>query len=797
MSTRPSARPTPIHPLTKRDDRAGGNLPTSLTSLIGREGEIEAACALLQRDDVRLLTLTGPGGVGKTRLALAIASELVQTFPDGVWFVELAPIRDPALVASAIAQSMGLQEESTEPIDGRLAAVLGDQRVLLLLDNFEQVVEAAPIVANLLITCPRLRVLVTSRVRLRVSGEYEHAVPPLALPESGETLTAEEAMHFEAVRLFVARAQAVQEAFVLTSENTPTVAAICRRVDGLPLAIELAAARLKILPPSALLGRLEQRLPLLTGGSRDLPMRLQSMQDAIAWSYDLLTSEEQALFRRLSVFVGGFSLDAAEAVAAATGDLGIDPLEGITALVDASLLKLGQGPAGDSRYLMLETIREYGLEQLQASGELAQARRAHANWWLAWAEEIAPEFLGKETFSPEGAAALDRLAAERDNEWAALLWAAELGEAEMALRLVYAFKIIWFARGRYSEGRWWHERALAIPGDTPPALRARVLVSLAFFVIFLNDHEAARPLAEEALAIARAIGDPIPLYWSLLAQVWLAAELNDFDQAAVWSEQVLAVARTMSDPQWETRSLSDLGVLAHFRGEFEQAVALYESALSIARSHGDLSAISVLTGNLAVTLREQGQTQQAAILLREGFSYARVFAQPDDLVIKLGDVAWLGYASGQPEAAARLLGAIAALRAAAEMPAPRMNQTEDERTLAAIRAALGEAAFEEAWQAGADLPLEAAIAEADALLEAVVEEPEPSASITTAACNGLTQRELEVLRLLVEGLSDKEIAEALGIRRNTASKHVEVIRSKLGVSSRTAAATYATRHGLI
>jgi predicted ATPase len=526
--------------------------------------------------DVRLLTLTGPGGTGKTRLGLQVAAELSERFPNGVFFVDLAPLSDPTLVLSTIAQTLGIREVAGQSLLERLSEELQPKQVLLLLDNFEQVVSAALEVMDLLGACPKLKLLVTSREVLHVRAEYEFAVPPLALPEPTHLLDLVALSHSEAVALFLQRAQAVEPDFHMTRANARAVAEICTRLDGLPLAIELAAARIKLLPPPALLARLAHRLQVLTSGARDVPVRQQTLRNTIAWSYHMSGAQEQRLFRRLSLFVGGCTLETAEAVCAVLSDGdGAGPvLDGVASLIDKSLLQHTEQEE-EPRLRLLETIREYGLEALAASGEMEATQRAHALYYLALAEEAESELEG-----PQQVRWLQRLEREHDNLRAALRWSLEQGEAgysmEMALRLGGALGGFWRARGPFSEGRTFLERSLTGSKGIVSATRAKSLLAATMLAIYLGDMDRAESLAQESLALSRELGDTWGIAYSLLLLGRGAWFRGDFPAARPLLEEALALCREVGHKTGITYSLSDLGFIALKQGDYARAHALLE-----------------------------------------------------------------------------------------------------------------------------------------------------------------------------------------------------------------------------
>ena len=624
--------PSDFPPLVSLD-RPTTNLPAQPTAFIGREREVAAVGELLRRADVRLVTLTGPGGTGKTRLALQVASELLDAsspplppqrergpggeglFPDGVWFVNLAPINDPGLLAATIAQTFGVREIGEQPIQEVVKSYLRAKRLLLLLDNFEQIAEAAPLVAELLAIAPGLTVLVTSRMPLHLSGEHEYAVPPLALPDP-QHLPPELAhlAQYEAVRLFIERAQAVKADFAVTNKNAPAVAEICARLDGLPLAIELAAARVKLFPPQALLTRLGNRLKLLTGGAHDLPARQQTIRNTIDWSYQLLNTSEQTLFARLGVFVGGCTLEAAEAVCTADADLPMEIMDGIAALLDQSLLRQEEGVDGEPRFTMLETIREYASERMAASGQAETTQRQHATYFLALAERTEPELLG-----PEQGGWLKRLEGERDNLLSTLNWALDQRDAEPALRLSAALWRFWDSRGPLSEGRRWLEAALGQGESLPTALRAKAL-SGAGYLAADRDTVSARIFFEESLTISQVLGDKRGIALALLGLGNIAV---DEVQAIALYEESLAIYRELDDKSGIAWVLTGLGGIALSQGNDLQSSVRYEESLTLYRELGDKGGIAWALHALGEIAIDQGDNQRAAELFRESLALSQ------------------------------------------------------------------------------------------------------------------------------------------------------------------------------
>ncbi len=605
------------------------NQPGPLTRLIGREHEMQSVSTLLQRSEVRFVTLTGPGGVGKTRLGLQVATDLLDDFANGVCFVSLAPISDPNLVVPTIAQALGIKEAGEESVADLLQAYVHDKHLLLLLDNFEQVLPAVPGLSNLLTTCPQLKILVTSRAVLHIRGEHEFPVPPLALPDLTHFPGSEGLSQYAAVAFFLHCAQAARPDFQLTPANTRTIAEICVRLDGLPLAIELAAPRIKLLSPQALLTRLGHRLQVLTSGAQDAPVRQQTLRNTLAWSYDLLAAEEQRLFRWLSVFVGGCTLEAVEGLSTTLGDTSADILDGVASLMDKSLLRQVEQEGEEPRLLMLATIREYGLEALTASGEMASTRRAHAVYYLRLSEDAETEIGG-----PQQAAWLDRLEREHDNLRAALLWSLEQAEneeatddersMETALRLGGALRDFWRIHGYISEGRNFLERALEASGGIEASVQAKALIAAANLAFIQSDYDHTEMLSQESLRLYRELEDQPGISFSVYLLGIVAWTRGNTATARSLLAESLALAKAVDDEQRAAWSVFVQGLLESSQGEYAMAHALFEESLAIHRrlqnKRGIAHALSQLAQVLIVSQRDLARVPS---LLQECLAVSR------------------------------------------------------------------------------------------------------------------------------------------------------------------------------
>ncbi len=693
-------------------------LPPAPTTLVGRAQAIDAVTALFQHPTVRLVTLTGPGGVGKTRLAVAAAQRLLDSIADGVVFVPLATISAPELVAGAIATALGIRERAGQTMQQDLIQALQPRHTLLVLDNFEHLLPAASLVSDLLAMCSRLAVLATSRAPLHLAAEQQFAVAPLEVPTWQEA-PLEHLLELPAVALFQERARSMVPNFSVTATNAEAVLTICRHLEGLPLAIELAAAWIKLLPPQMLLERLDRRLPLLVDGPRDLPERQRTMHDTIAWSHDLLDEGEQALLRRLAVFVGGFTLAAAEAVGARAHEPDHIVLNGLARLVDASLLQSPSDASvtweesGMPRYTMLETVREFAVDRLIASGEHEVVQRQHADYYLKLAETLAPDL-----YSSQEAAALSELEDEHPNLRAALQWSLDRDEVDMAARFGVALWQFWGVHTHLTEGRVWLEAVLSrideaiTPKVTPPALRAKLL----YVTGNLTRVQAAYPRASElftaALAIRRRLADTHGIASCLHNLGIIAYEQGDYARAVQLNTEALGMMRPLDDVYCVALILISLGNALQAQGRPDDAKLVYKESLELWRRVGrDWGIAQVLTA-LGALAQAQGDAHWSLACYREALIMQAQIGNKLGVATCFAGLAQRANTKGQPEQAVQLLGAAMALREQIGAPRSPVEAITDEQEIAAARVALGEDLFERIWTESRTTPLAQVVSEA-------------------------------------------------------------------------------------
>lgn len=767
-------------------DRLPNNLPRQLTSFVGREREIAEVTRLL--GSAALVTLTGAGGAGKTRLALQVAANLVDAHADGVWLAELAALSDGSLVVQAIVQAVGVKEEARRPLVETLVSVLRPRALLLVLDNCEHLVEpCAALVDRLLRACPKVQILATSREPLGIAGETVFRVPSLPLPDPERLPPIEQLVHYEAIRLFLDRALAVQPSYVVTERNAPALAQVCHRLDGIPLAIELAAARVGTLTVEQIAARLDQRFRLLRGGSRTAMPRQQTLRATVDWSYDLLPERERLLLHRLAVFAGGWTLEAAETVCSGDGIGEHEVLDALSALVNKSLVQ-AEERGEEVRYRLLETVRQYAREQLEQSGEEAVVCARHLNWLLALAERAATEARGLRQ-----ATWLDRFEAEHDNFRAALGWSTSVGDTEAGLRLATLLLGLWSVRGYSGEGR---ARLADLLARVPERTRARAggLTAAGYLALRQGDYAAALPLLEESLALWREVGDQPGLARALRTLGEALYGQGEHLQAKKLLEESLALYRELGDTSsipgessTLARVLCCLADIAYAQADYVPTSALYEEALAVAREYGQMHDVGYALRGLGHLARLQGDYERATELLRESLVVVAALNDKRCTPLSVEGLACVASELGQWERAARLFGAAEALREAIGVTLLPAERVDHDRAAATARALAAEVAFAAAWAEGRTMTLEQAADYALATEEPVATTP-PEARPRDDQASVLTPREREVAALIARGLTNSQIAEQLVLSVRTVERHIENIYVKIGAHGKAARA---------
>ncbi len=756
------------------------------TPLFGRDEALADVERLLTQERVRLLTMSGAGGTGKTRLAGAAAVRVAAEFPDGVSFVDLSAVEEATLVPASVAQAIGVQESGSEPLQAILSEVLGDRAILLVLDNFERVLGAVQFIADLLGRCPRLVMLVTSREPLHLRAERVLPVRPLPVPGLDVTDPGAVASN-PAVALFVDRGRACRPGFDLTRDNVRAVAEICTRLDGLPLAIELAAAQLSVLSPNIILERLHARAPFVLSGVSDLPARHRTLRAAVASSYDLLNADAQAVFRWCGVFAGGFSSSAAADIFV-DGNQVLDLLPILAVLADKNLLQVADDPGGAPRFRWLETIRSFALDHLTLNGELAIARRRHAEYYVALAEAAESALVG-----PEMSNTLDALEREYDNFRAVFHWALE-GDADdlhLGLRLAGAMYRFWNLRGHLGEARQWLDRALPLSLDQPAIVRAKALNASGVLAGMQGDDERAEACFAESLALWRMIGDTTRVAAAVGNLGQVAQNRHDLEHALACFRESEELYELSGDQRGIAVSLGSRARLERQQGRHREAVPLFERSVTLFRELGDARSLANSLANLGHSALAVGNVQRSTAYFTESLELRQALGNTLGIAECLEGFAALASAAGRPRRAARLYGAAEALREITGAPLLDADGVEHERLVGGLRNRLGERSFAAEWTAGrATSPEEAA------RFALRVGNPE-SAEVAATGRPLLTRREQDVTALVARGLTNRQVAEQLLVTPRTIETHLEHIFVKLGVQSRTELVAWAVRQDVV